>query len=96
MRCEDPGTPVNGKQANVKDDYYYGGSVEFACKDNYTLGGESTIYCEETKKWSSPIPKCWGTFKLFFLLTSHRFILINWVEGDFPKETFCCDSSAGI
>ena len=59
--CGDPGTPLNGLQVNVKNGYNYGGSVEFACKDNYTLSEKKKIYCEETKDWSSPIPKCWGT-----------------------------------
>ncbi len=65
--CGDPGTPVNGKQTNVKNGYNYGGSVEFICNDNYTLSGRSKIYCEETKDWSSPIPRCWGTLKLAIL-----------------------------
>ncbi|KAL9965479.1 hypothetical protein ACROYT_G029283 [Oculina patagonica] len=58
--CGDPGTPINGEQAHVKIGYIYGGSVEFTCKDNYTLSGASEIYCEETKNWSSPLPQCWA------------------------------------
>ncbi|KAL9965476.1 hypothetical protein ACROYT_G029280, partial [Oculina patagonica] len=56
--CGDPGTPINGEQAHVKIGYIYSGSVEFTCKDNYTLSGASEIYCEETKNWSSPLPQC--------------------------------------
>ncbi|KAL9965481.1 hypothetical protein ACROYT_G029286 [Oculina patagonica] len=59
ISCGDPGTPVNGKQARVKIGYIYGGSVEFTCKDNnYTISGADKIYCEETKNWSSPLPRC--------------------------------------
>ncbi len=64
ISCGDPGTPLHGKQTNVKNGYNYGGSVEFICKDNYTLSGRSKIYCEETKDWSSPNPRCWGTLKV--------------------------------
>lgn len=64
ITCGDPGTPLNGQQADVKNGYNYGGSVKFICKDNYTLSGTSEIFCEETKDWSSPTPKCWGKSKL--------------------------------
>ena len=66
ISCGDPGTPLNGQQADVKNGYNYGGSVKFTCKDNYTLSGKSEINCEETKDWSSPIPKCWGKSKRTF------------------------------
>ncbi|XP_078348139.1 protein lev-9-like isoform X2 [Oculina patagonica] len=60
ISCGDPGTPLHGKQTNVKNGYNYGSSVEFICNDNYTLSGRSKIYCEETKDWSSPNPRCWA------------------------------------
>ena len=64
ISCGDPGTPLNGQQADVKNGYNYGGSVKFTCKDNYTLSGTSEIFCEDTKDWSSPTPKCRGKSKL--------------------------------
>jgi len=60
IHCGNPGTPLNGKQVNVQNNYNYGGSVEFTCNDNYTLAGKRKISCEETKDWSSPIPRCWA------------------------------------
>ena len=41
--------------------------MEFACNDNYTLAGKRKITCEETKDWSSPIPRCWC--ELYVMLT---------------------------
>ena len=67
IHCGDPGTPLNGKQVNVQNKYNYGGSVEFACNANYTLAGKRKITCEETKDWSSSIPRCWG--ELYVMLT---------------------------
>jgi len=49
INCGNPGTPMNGKQVNVHNNYNYGSSVEFACIDNYTLAGTPKITCEETK-----------------------------------------------
>lgn len=60
ISCGDPGTPVNGKQVNMKNDYNYGGSVEFACNDNHTLAGSTKIKCEESKDWSAPVPRCFA------------------------------------
>ena len=60
INCGDPETPDNGKQINVKNSYNYGGTVEFACDNNYTLAGSQKITCKETKDWSSAPPKCWG------------------------------------
>ena len=64
ISCGKPPTPVNGVEVNKNNAYIYGGSVEFACKaDNYTLEGQSKIFCQETKLWSSLGPHCWGKFQ---------------------------------
>ena len=60
ISCGDPGTPLNGKKINVKINFNFGGSVEFACNDNYTMAGNRVIQCEEDKDWNLPIPRCFG------------------------------------
>ena len=64
---------MNGKQVNIKNNYKYGGSVEFECNDNYTFAGSSLITCGESKDWSAPLPRCFGEFFFSFLFFSSSF-----------------------
>jgi len=38
----------------------YGGSVTFTCNKDFSLRGKSTIYCQENKEWTAPVPQCLG------------------------------------
>ncbi|PFX33868.1 CUB and sushi domain-containing protein 1 [Stylophora pistillata] len=58
VNCGDPGTPANGKRVHITNGFHYGSSVKFACDANYSLEGSEKITCEETKEWSSFIPRC--------------------------------------
>ncbi|XP_068726408.1 protein lev-9-like [Montipora capricornis] len=60
ISCGDPGTPLNGAQVHIKNNYKYGGSVEFECNDNYTFAGSRLITCGESKDWSAPLPRCFA------------------------------------
>ena len=60
ISCADPGSPINGKNVNAKNKYYYGDTLKFACNDHYTLEGNRQIKCEETKDWSGALPYCRG------------------------------------
>ncbi|XP_071943587.1 sushi, von Willebrand factor type A, EGF and pentraxin domain-containing protein 1-like isoform X2 [Antedon mediterranea] len=53
--CEDPGTPLDGRQTTV--DFTHGGKVRFDCSTDFTLDGSETIVCEDGR-WNNPIPSC--------------------------------------
>ena len=64
--------------------------MEFACKDNYTLSEKKKISCEETKDWSSPIPKCWETLKLqLFLIMFPDVTALYGLFGEVPLDWVC-------
>ena len=71
INCSDPGTPLNGQQADVKNGYSYGGSVKFTCKNNHTLSGRSQIFCEETKDWTE-----FANTKVL-VKADHRLVLVH-------------------
>ncbi|XP_044173272.1 uncharacterized protein LOC114977789 [Acropora millepora] len=57
IKCEDPGTPQNGRKKKGSR-YTYNGVVKFMCDTNYTLSGKRKIKCQENKEWTGSIPKC--------------------------------------
>jgi len=59
VQCDDPGIPANGAQL-VNKGFVYGGSVTFTCNKDFSLRGKSTIYCQENKEWTAPVPQCLG------------------------------------
>ena len=62
ISCGDPGTPTNGLRT-VRRGFFYLGSVEFKCNNNYKLDGVSRIYCKRDGNWSRPTPRCLGQQK---------------------------------
>ncbi|XP_015754992.1 PREDICTED: sushi, von Willebrand factor type A, EGF and pentraxin domain-containing protein 1-like isoform X2 [Acropora digitifera] len=59
VKCDDPGTPVNGMRI-VSKGLVYGGSLRFKCNRDYTLmkGMSEIIYCQATKRWTASVPQC--------------------------------------
>ena len=74
VKCDDPGTPVNGMRI-VSKGLVYGGSLRFKCNRDYTLmkGMSEIIYCQANKRWTASVPHCLGnerdlvTIVVFFL-----------------------------
>ena len=71
VKCNDPGTPMNGRQI-VSKGYVYGGSVTFDCDTNYTLQGKERIICKPDKSWSGSVPQCLGKYNMV-----KKYIMIN-------------------
>ena len=71
VKCNDPGTPMNGRQI-VSKGYVYGGSVTFACDTNYTIQGKRSIICKADKSWSGSVPQCLGEYNVVA-----KYIMIN-------------------
>ena len=61
VKCNDPGTPVNGMRI-VSKGLVYGGSLRFKCNRDYTLmkGMSEIIYCQANKRWTASVPQCLG------------------------------------
>ncbi|XP_067016854.1 CUB and sushi domain-containing protein 1-like isoform X2 [Acropora muricata] len=59
VKCDDPGTPVNGMRI-VSKGLVYGGSLRFKCNRDYTLmkGMSEIIYCQANKRWTASVPHC--------------------------------------
>ncbi|XP_067016849.1 sushi, von Willebrand factor type A, EGF and pentraxin domain-containing protein 1-like isoform X1 [Acropora muricata] len=59
VKCDDPGTPVNGMRI-VSKGLVYGGSLRFKCNRDYTLmkGMSEVIYCQANKRWTASVPHC--------------------------------------
>ncbi|XP_015754423.1 PREDICTED: sushi, von Willebrand factor type A, EGF and pentraxin domain-containing protein 1-like [Acropora digitifera] len=59
VKCDDPGTPVNGMRI-VSKGLVYGGSLRFKCNRDYTLtkGMSEIIYCQANKRWTASVPQC--------------------------------------
>jgi len=60
ISCKDPGSPLHGRQSNVKKNFTVGGIVRFKCSENYTMVGRGRLTCLKSKKWNGEIPKCLG------------------------------------
>ncbi|XP_067016844.1 CUB and sushi domain-containing protein 1-like isoform X2 [Acropora muricata] len=59
VKCDDPGTPVNGMRI-VSKGLVYGGSLRFKCNRDYTLmkGMSEIISCQANKRWTASVPQC--------------------------------------
>ncbi|XP_035229458.1 sushi, von Willebrand factor type A, EGF and pentraxin domain-containing protein 1-like isoform X2 [Stegodyphus dumicola] len=57
--CESPETPKNGFLQSVNKDKYRGGDVlQYACDANFMMNGTPIIICQESSRWSGPVPTC--------------------------------------
>lgn len=57
--CESPEAPKNGYlQGGHKDTYRGGDVLQFACNNNHMMDGTAIIVCQESSRWSAPVPKC--------------------------------------
>ncbi|XP_031556472.1 CUB and sushi domain-containing protein 1-like, partial [Actinia tenebrosa] len=58
VECRDSGRPVNGGRYPDRNKYVFKDKIDFQCNTNYTLRGDSSITCQQDKRWSGNVPKC--------------------------------------
>ena len=68
----------NGNVKISKD----GRSVTYQCADKFKLVGSASAECQRNETWSSPLPKCKGTYVCQSLFLAYYVILLT-------KLTFC-------
>uniref|UniRef100_A0A8C8ZYX4 Complement C3d receptor 2 n=1 Tax=Prolemur simus TaxID=1328070 RepID=A0A8C8ZYX4_PROSS len=63
--CSRPSIPGGYISKDSRPPYKHGGSVTFACKTNFTMKGNKTVWCQTNAKWGpTPLPICESDFPL--------------------------------
>ncbi|XP_070604625.1 complement receptor type 1-like [Erythrolamprus reginae] len=61
VQCPSPPDIKNGTRSNQETGVFPSGIfVKYTCNPGYDLIGETTLYCTNAGKWSSPAPNCEG------------------------------------
>ena len=68
VECKDPGKPTKGGRKPDLVEYVYEDKVEFKCKTNHTLKGNSFIICQQDKSWTGSVPTCLGNITKYVRL----------------------------
>ena len=59
ITCLDPGTvPNSHRTGRVAYHYRYDTHVRYTCNTGYELQGSAVLRCEESGRWSAPLPTC--------------------------------------
>lgn len=57
VHCSAPTIPEYG-YAQGSGDYKAGDVVQFNCNQGFMIDGQPIIVCQESGRWSGPVPKC--------------------------------------
>ena len=57
ITCGDPGMVANS-QRTLSDDFNYNSYARYTCNTGYGLQGSAILRCEESGRWSAPLPTC--------------------------------------
>ncbi|XP_052807772.1 sushi, von Willebrand factor type A, EGF and pentraxin domain-containing protein 1-like [Mya arenaria] len=55
--CGKPDVPVHGS-VDINYGTAYNDTATFSCNSGYTLQGDTTVTCKQTKNWNHPFPSC--------------------------------------
>lgn len=58
VECEWPGLPDQGFSLSRRKLYRAGDLIHYGCSPQLMLEGSSVIICQDSGRWSGPIPKC--------------------------------------
>uniref|UniRef100_A0A2K6GAV9 Complement C3d receptor 2 n=1 Tax=Propithecus coquereli TaxID=379532 RepID=A0A2K6GAV9_PROCO len=63
--CSRPSIPGGYISKDSRPPYRHGDSVTFACKTNFTMKGNKSVWCQTNAKWGpTPLPTCESDFPL--------------------------------
>ncbi|NXE50420.1 C4BPA protein, partial [Casuarius casuarius] len=63
VNCPPPPTIANGKHNHQSSDKFLPGmTVQYTCRNGYSLIGNASINCTALGTWSRPRPRCEGVF----------------------------------
>uniref|UniRef100_A0A8B9PMU1 Sushi domain-containing protein n=1 Tax=Apteryx owenii TaxID=8824 RepID=A0A8B9PMU1_APTOW len=86
VNCPPPPTIANGKHSRQSSDKFIPGTtVQYTCRNGYSLVGNASINCTALGTWSRPRPRCEGVFMLasfIFPWALSSFLALSLITAD--------------
>ncbi|XP_026477208.1 CUB and sushi domain-containing protein 1-like [Ctenocephalides felis] len=90
VQCENPGSPLHG-YAQGTGPYKAGDVVQFNCNPEFMMQGQPIIACQESGRWSGPVPQCVQACSYPGTAISGRMSSVKFYYRIGETVTFTCD-----
>ncbi|XP_018896895.2 sushi, von Willebrand factor type A, EGF and pentraxin domain-containing protein 1 isoform X2 [Bemisia tabaci] len=96
VECEWPGLPDQGFSLSRRKLYRAGDLIHYGCSPQLMLEGSSVIICQDSGRWSGPIPKCVQACPYPGTVISGRMSAVKFYYGIGETLTFTCDDNLNL